>query len=86
MPPDSEAPTFFYHVKSIPLWILNTSINPITPNKQKGKENRIAIGKMNPPSDQNVYIPPLFLRFVKRKHFDPKPTKNRTRIQSSHHQ
>jgi hypothetical protein len=39
--------TFFYQVKSIPLWILNTSINPITPNK-KGKKNRIAIGKMNP--------------------------------------
>jgi hypothetical protein len=37
MPPHSEALTFFYQVKSIPLWILNTSINPINP-KQKGKK------------------------------------------------
>jgi hypothetical protein len=37
MPPHSEAPSFFYQVKSIPLWIPNTSINPITPNKKEKK-------------------------------------------------
>jgi hypothetical protein len=72
MPPHSEALTFFYQVKSIPLWILNTSINPITPNRKEKKQN--SNREDESPSDQNVY--PLCLRFVKRKHFDPKPTKS----------